>query len=229
MQHSTDSSDARRVGSEDSPASQPSGRSDHPWPHRLYEPRQPRVFVISGPTAVGKDSLIVELRARTRGLRQVRTCTTRPRRHYEVDGEHYDFLSREVFEQKVAAGAFLEHNCVHGELYGTPKENVTNCLAGGDDALLKIDVKGGRDVRAVFPNSVLIFLAPESLAVLRERLARRASESVDDWRRRIATAEAEMAVAVDYDYFVVNRHGQLGEAVAQVAAIVEAERVRVRT
>ena len=206
-------------------SSQP--RQSEVWPRELrYLPRRNRVFVISGPAGVGKDEVIKRLLKAVPGLRKVVTNTTRAPRAREEEGVDYHFCSREEFELLLAEGSLLEHASYAEHYYGTPAEPVRSALAEGFDVVLKIEAQGAMKVRARLPGAVLVFIAPESLDELRRRISARATEDADAIAKRLRRAADELCLAGLYDYVVVNRRDRIDEAVAQVAAIVEAERLR---
>lgn len=150
------------------------------------------------------------------------SATTRPARPGEVDGRDYVFLDRATFEKWQEHGDFVESFEVFGHLYGTPKRPLVDHLAAGDDVILEIDVQGAMAVRKEFPEAVLVFLRPPSRAVQRERLLARAGDALDTIERRLAKADAEEAMAAEFDLVVLN--DDLEAAVEQVAAILEARR-----
>jgi len=150
------------------------------------------------------------------------SATTRPARPGEIDGRDYVFLDRATFEKWQENGEFVESFEVFGHLYGTPKRPMEDHLAAGDDVLLEIDVQGALAVRSAFPDAVLVFLRPPSREVQRERLITRAGDPLDSIERRLAKADAEEALAEQFDLVVVN--DDLEAAVEQVAAILEARR-----
>lgn len=150
------------------------------------------------------------------------SATTRPARPGEHDGVDYVFLDRATFEKWQENGEFVESFEVFGHFYGTPKRPMEDHLAAGDDVLLEIDVQGAMAVRRTFPDAVLVFLRPPSREVQRERLVARAGDPLDTIERRLAKADAEEAMAGEFDLVVVN--DDLEAAVAQVAAILEARR-----
>ena len=184
------------------------------------------LVIVSGPSGVGKDTVISTLcLVPTQPERYfVITCTTRPRREYEVDGVHYHFLSPEEFEDKRAAGGFLEANLVHGHWYGTPRDEVRGALAAGRDAILKIDVQGAAVVKQKVPEALLVFLVPPSLEDLFSRLQSRASESADELDIRQRNAALELSRQDDYDYVVLNETGQVAKTAARIDEIIRAEK-----
>ena len=185
-----------------------------------------RLVIVSGPSGVGKDTVIAALRRRSRGAtyHYVVTCTTRPARAYEVDGVHYRFLKPERFEALRAAGELLEANEVHGHWYGTPRGDVRVALRDGRDVILKIDVQGAAVVKAAVPDALLVFLVPPSLEDLFARLRARATESADELDVRQRNAALELARQEDYDHVVVNETGEVDRVAARIESIIEAER-----
>ena len=184
------------------------------------------LVIVSGPSGVGKDTVISSLcLVPTEPERYfVVTCTTRPRREYEVDGVHYHFLSPEEFEDKRAEAGFLEANLVHGHWYGTPRDEVRAALAAGRDAILKIDVQGAAVVKQKVPEALLVFLVPPSLEDLFSRLQSRATESADELDVRQRNAALELSRADDYDYVVPNETGQVAKTAARIDEIIRAEK-----
>ena len=184
------------------------------------------LVIVSGPSGVGKDTVISSLcLVPTEPERYfVITCTTRPRREYEVDGVHYHFLSPEEFEDKREDGGFLEANLVHGHWYGTPRDEVRAALAAGRDAILKIDVQGAAVVKQKVPEALLVFLVPPSLEDLFSRLQSRATESADELDIRQRNAALELSRADDYDYVVPNETGQVAKTAARIDEIIRAEK-----
>ena len=184
------------------------------------------LVIVSGPSGVGKDTVISTLcTIPTHPERYfVVTCTTRPRREYEVDGVHYHFMSQEAFARKRDAGGFLEANLVHGHWYGTPRDQVREALAAERDAILKIDVQGAAVVKQKVPEALLVFLVPPSLEDLFSRLQARASETADELDIRQRNAALELARQEDYDYVVLNETGQVARTAARVDEIIRAEK-----
>jgi guanylate kinase len=184
------------------------------------------LVIVSGPSGVGKDTVISQLCLIPTDPERyfVITCTTRPRREYEIDGVHYHFLDEEEFERRRAAGGFLEANFVHGHWYGTPRDQVREALVAGRDAILKIDVQGAAVVKQKVPEALLVFLVPPSLEDLFSRLQTRATESADALDIRQRNAALELARQEDYDHVVPNETGQVARTVARVDEIIRAEK-----
>ncbi len=185
------------------------------------------LVVLSGPSGVGKDVAIGRLKGDGFGISYVVTATTRQKREGETDGVDYYFLTREQFEETVARDGFLEWSWVHGNMYGPPIAQVRQKLAEGQDMLLKIDVQGAAKVRQRVRDAVFIFLAPPSIEGLVARLRGRRTENEAEIELRVANAYQEMEAMDTYDYVVINRDGQLDRAVADIRAIITAERLRV--
>ena len=176
------------------------------------------LLVIAGPSGVGKGTIVARLRELVPDLWESVSYTTRPRRPTEVEGQDYCFVTRDEFESLRDAGGFLEWFEVFGDLKGTPRGPVEEHLAAGDDVLLEIDVQGALKVRDQFPDAVLVFVRPPTLADLRRRLQGRGTETEDALARRLSEAEGEMARASEFDHVVVN--DDLERVVAEVAGIV---------
>jgi guanylate kinase len=180
------------------------------------------LVIVSGPSGVGKDSVIEALRREPRDpdYHYVVTCTTRPRRQYEVDGVHYHFLEPAEFARLRDGGELLEANEVHGNWYGTPRADVRGALRHGHDVILKIDVQGAAMVKQTVPEALLIFLVPPSLEDLFGRLQARATESADELDVRQRNAALELARQEDYDYVVVNETGQIERTARRIHEII---------
>lgn len=180
--------------------------------------------VLSGPSGVGKTTIQRQLLARYQDVVTSISATTREPRPGEINGKDYLFFTREAFQRGIEEGWFLEYAEVHGNYYGTPRGPLEEHLQKGADALLVIDVQGGIQVRKHCEESLLIFLLPPSMKDLEDRICGRGDVSKKDMAIRLKNAEWELSFAKDYDYLVVNR--SLDEAVAQVRAILVADRCR---
>jgi len=163
-----------------------------------------RLTVLSGPSGVGKDSVIELIRARSPWVWLSVSVTTRPKRDYEVDGVHYHFVDQAGFQRLVDAGELLEWAQFAGNLYGTPRGPVIEQLRQGLPALLKIDLQGARQVRAAMPEARLVFLAPPSVTELKRRLVGRGTEDPETLRLRLEHADEELAAEAEFDVTVVN-------------------------
>jgi guanylate kinase len=163
-----------------------------------------KVFVITGPSGVGKGTLIERLLDAVPGLDLSVSATTREPRAGEVNGRDYHFLTPEEFERRVEAADFLEHATYSGNRYGTLREEVERRLAEGRSVVLEIEVQGARQVRAAMPEAVLIFIAPPGPAALRERLEERGTDSPEAIARRLRTAEIELEAQDEFPHVVVN-------------------------
>lgn len=181
-------------------------------------------FVVSAPSGAGKSSLIKRLRAEVDGLGFSVSHTTRSPRRGEADGAHYHFVTRTEFERLAAEEAFAEWAEVHGNLYGTSYRSLEAELSKGRDVILDIDVQGALQIADKVAGAVLVFVVPPSWAELRRRLETRGLDSSEVIERRIANARGEVAVANRYRYVVLN--DDMEGAVADLAAIVRAERCR---
>jgi guanylate kinase len=186
------------------------------------------LVIISGPSGVGKDTIIEALRRRHRSpdYHYVVTCTTRARRPGETDGVSYHFLDRLRFLALRDQGGFLEANEVHGNWYGTPRDEVRTALGSGRHTILKIDVQGAQVVKERVPDALLIFVVPPSLETLFQRLKARATESADELELRQRNAAIELARQEDYDYVVVNETGLVERTAERIDEIIAAEHAR---
>ena len=190
------------------------------------------LIIISGPSGVGKDTIIDELKRRdaeteTADRRHyVVTCTTRERRNGEIDGVDYHFLTRGEFLRRRAARGFLEANEVHGNWYGSPRDQVRDAVRAGHDVILKIDVQGAQVIKEQVSEALLIFVIPPSLEALFSRLRSRATETADQLELRQRNAAIELARQEDYDYVVVNETGQVRRTADQIEQIIAGERAR---
>lgn len=182
------------------------------------------LYIIAAPSGAGKTSLVKALLERERGITLSVSYTSRPPRPGEVDGQHYHFVSREVFEHMAANGAFFEHANVHGDYKGTARTAVEPLLSADRDVLLEIDWQGAQQVRTKWPDAISIFILPPSRVELERRLRQRASDSAEQIARRIADSRTEIARAREFDYIVINDDFAL--ALRDLQAIFACRRLR---
>lgn len=183
----------------------------------------PMLVVVSGPSGVGKSTIVAELARARPQVVPIVTATTRGRRANEIDGVHYHFLTDAEFRSLLERDGLLEHADNHGHLYGTPIDQVRGILAAGRDAILTISPEGARNVRRKVPDALLIFVMPPSMEDLDDRLRGRGSESEESIERRRLDAERWMAQADEYDYVVVNETGHPEWAAERIWDIIQAE------
>ncbi|GMV36784.1 MAG: guanylate kinase [Fimbriimonadales bacterium] len=176
------------------------------------------IVILSGPSGVGKDTVITEWQKRNPDVRRVVTCTTRQPRPGERDGVDYTFLDTLEFQKRAASGELLEFKSVHGNFYGAPAGETDELVKNRLIAVLKIDVQGGATVKAARPEALTIFLAPPSWEELERRIRERATDSEEAIRLRLENARREMEASAHYEHVVVN--DDLQRAVAEVDAIV---------
>lgn len=184
------------------------------------------LIVLSGPSGVGKDTLLQRLGEVCPRIERCVTYTTRAPRPGEVPGVDYNFVTIEEFKRMIEAGDFLEHAQVHLDLYGTPLRSVIEIREDGNDAILKIDVQGGLTVRQKVPDAIMIFVAPPSVEELERRLRARYTDSEEAMIKRLKDARKEIEQIPMYDYLVIN--DEVESAVDKLRCIVTAERSRVR-
>lgn len=193
----------------------------------IYKP-EPLLIVISGLSGVGKDTVLRELKRRQLPFHFVVTATSRQPRSDEREGVDYFFVSRERFEEMIAAGELIEHAIVYNQYKGIPRSQIDNALRSGKDVVLRIDVQGAERIRQLYPSAVLIFLIPGTQQEWIKRLQSRQSETEEDFQVRTETAQRELSKLDLFDYIVVNRDHELQTTVDQIMCIIEAEHHRVR-
>lgn len=180
-----------------------------------------KLFVISGPSGVGKGTICRELVKKDPSLSLSVSATTRAKREEDKDGVTYYFISKDEFESLIESGGFLEWNIYNGNYYGTPVAPVNKALDCGKNFVLEIDVNGGKNVRKVFPEAVLIFITPPDKDELFKRLSGRGSETPDSIKNRLDAAKREIEIGESYDYVIVNN--VLDDAVTDVLNIIAKE------
>ncbi|MBN8480312.1 MAG: guanylate kinase [Xanthomonadales bacterium] len=182
------------------------------------------LYIIAAPSGAGKTSLVKALLEREQGITLSVSYTSRPPRPGEIDGQHYHFVSRDVFEHMATNGAFFEHANVHGDYKGTARTAVEPLLSADRDVLLEIDWQGAQQVRTKWPDAVSIFILPPSRVELERRLRQRASDSPEQIARRIADSRTEIARAREFDYIVIN--DDFAQALRDLQAIFACRRLR---
>jgi len=188
----------------------------------------PLLVVLSGPSGVGKDAALDALKLLDRPWRFVITATTRPQRPGEQDGVDYIFLETAAFLKMKERDDLLECAQVYDYWYGVPRNQVRQGLQDGKDVILKVDVQGADTVRELAPEALFIFMIPSSLDELKSRLTKRETETPSQIALRLSNAQSELGRVGEFDYRVVNREGQLEQAVAEIDAIITAEKCRTR-
>ncbi len=178
------------------------------------------LVLFSGPSGVGKDTVLDIILSKDECLQRSVSLTTREKRSGETDGEDYYFITKEEFSQMIKDGQVLEYAQYGENIYGTPKAPVDMWLKEGKTVILKIEVKGAQKIRELYPEALSIFLLPPSMGVLEDRIRRRATESEDDINRRLEIAKNEILRSADYDFVVVNDN--LDEASNNVLSIIKA-------
>ncbi|UHQ21090.1 guanylate kinase [Lysobacter sp. KIS68-7] len=182
------------------------------------------LFIVAAPSGAGKSSIVNACLARDPNIALSISFTSRAPRPGERHAEHYHFVSADEFQRMVANGDFFEHALVHGDLKGTARQSVEPQLAQGKDVLLEIDWQGALQVRDQVPEAVAVFILPPSKEALEHRMQKRAQDSDETIRRRLAAAREEMSHYADFDYVIVNEH--FDTAVGEMCAIFTASRLR---
>jgi guanylate kinase len=189
---------------------------------------EPLLIVISGPSGVGKDTIIQRMKERDLPFQFVVTATTRPPRPNEVDGKDYFFYSHDEFAEMIEKGALLEYAIVYNDYKGIPRAQVSEALASGKDVVMRLDVQGAATIRKLYPEALMIFLSPKDEAEMVNRLLERKTETPEGLKLRIATARQEMTHVNSFDYVVINRELHLDETVDTIISIIVAEHHRVK-
>jgi guanylate kinase len=189
---------------------------------------QPLLIVISGPSGVGKDTVVQRMKERGMPFHFVVTANTRPIRENEVHGMDYFFVSKEEFARMIEQNELIEYAVVYGDYKGIPKKQVREALASGKDVVMRLDVQGAETVRKLVPEALLIFLTTGSEDELVERLKARKTETPEELALRIATARKELKRVEAFDYVIINQDNKLDETVDTALAIIDAEHHRVK-
>lgn len=179
-----------------------------------------KLFVVTGPSGAGKDSVINTVKDLGLKFGQVVTTSTRVMRSTESEGDPYYFVEPEAFKQSIAAEEMIEWAEVYGNLYGCTKKEVQQKLAENDIVIVKVDPQGARSYKAMIPEAATIFVMPPSYEYLEKRLVNRETDSRDVIKQRLDTAQRELENLLDWDYLVVNEEGKLDEAAEEVFTII---------
>jgi guanylate kinase len=193
-----------------------------------YPRSESLLIVISGPSGVGKDTVLQRMKERRMPFHFIVTATTRAPRPGEMHGRDYYFISNDEFAEMIEQNELLEYARVYNDYKGIPKQQVRDALASGHDVIMRLDVQGAATVKSLAPGAILVFLAPSSEAELVQRLHERKTETPEGLKLRIATARKELERVKEFDYCVINRDMSLEETVDKIIAIIEAEHSHVQ-
>jgi guanylate kinase len=192
----------------------------------IFRP-EPLLIILSGPSGVGKDTVLQRMQERNLPFHFVVTATTRPKRETEVHGKDYFFVSHDEFARMIEADELLEYAIVYNDYKGIPKQQVREAMASGKDVIMRIDVQGAASIRKLAPQALLVFLTTENEDELVNRLKERKTETPEGLNLRIATARQELKRIDEFDYVVINSDYQLDETVDILSAIILAEHHRI--
>ena len=193
----------------------------------IEQPTEPLLVVISGPSGVGKDTVLDHMKQRGLPFHFVVTATTRPRRPGEVEGEDYFFVEEKQFLDMIEKGELIEHALVYNDHKGVPRQQVREAMESAQDVVMRVDVQGAKTIRALAPEALLIFLTASDEEELARRLRKRRTESEADLQLRLETAKEEFGNLEIFDYAVLNADSQVDKAVDTILAIIEAEHHRI--
>ena len=187
---------------------------------------QPLVVILTGPSGVGKDAALNELKKMDRPWHYVVTATTRPIRHNEIDGVDYIFMGESEFKLSLDQNEFLESANVYERWYGVPKSQVSGPLKNGLDVILKVDIQGAATIKSLIPQAISIFMIPGTLNDLENRLRTRMTESEEQLKLRLEVAKTELTKLNNFEYYIINEEGNLESTVRQIDTIITAEKQR---
>ncbi|MFH2039412.1 MAG: guanylate kinase [Chloroflexota bacterium] len=193
----------------------------------IFRP-EPLLIILSGPSGVGKDTILQRMQERKLPFHFVVTATTRPIRPNEVHGKDYFFVSHDEFARMIEANELLEYAIVYNDYKGIPKQQVREAMVSGKDVIMRIDVQGAASIRKLAPEALLVFLTTENENELVNRLKERKTETPEGLNLRIATARQELKRIDEFDYVVINSDFQLDETVDILTAIIQAEHHRIK-
>ena len=189
---------------------------------------EPLLIILSGPSGVGKDTVLQRMQERELPFHFVVTTTTRPKRESEIHGKDYFFVNHDEFARMIEENELLEYAIVYNDYKGIPKQQVRTALASGMDVIMRIDVQGAATIRKLAPEALLVFLTTESEQELVNRLQSRKTETPEGLNLRIATARQELKRIEEFDYVIINPDFQLDETVDVLSSIIQAEHHRVK-
>ena len=193
----------------------------------IEQPAEPLLVVISGPSGVGKDTVLDHMKQRGLPFHFVVTATTRPKRPGETEGVDYFFVEEQEFLDMIDKGELIEHALVYNDHKGVPRQQIREAMESGQDVVMRVDVQGAKTIRSLAPEALLIFLTAGDEQELARRLRKRRTESEADLQLRLATAKEELGYLDIFDYTVLNPDSQVEVAVDAILAIIEAEHHRV--
>ena len=194
---------------------------------QICPPPQPLLVLLSGLSGAGKDTVLEGLRQSKRPYFFSVSATTRPPRFGEKEGVDYHFVTKKKFQEMIDRGDMLEWASVYGNLYGRSKEPIRQALQKGQDVIVRLDVQGAATYKKMLPGAVAIFMATPTIDDLEKRLRKRRTETPEELELRLKTAEAELEQLHIFDYMIVNRENELARTIADVTAIIDAEKCRV--
>ncbi|GEM_PF-186263 len=192
----------------------------------MTENTNPLLIIISGPSGVGKDAILIKMKEKGLPFYYSVTATSRPQRPGEVDGVDYHFIDRTEFEKMIGDGEFLEWASVYGNLYGVPKNAIKQAMAEGKDAIVKVDIQGAATIKRLEPEAISIFISPPSMEELERRLRKRKTESGTNLELRLKTATEEMESRDTFDYTVVSQRKRIDDAISEIEAVIKNEKSR---
>ena len=187
---------------------------------------QPLVVILTGPSGVGKDAALNELKKMDRRWHYVVTATTRPISHNEIDGVDYIFMGESEFKLSLDQNEFLESANVYERWYGVPKSQVSEPLKNGLDVILKVDIQGAATIKSLIPQAISIFMIPGTLNDLENRLRTRMTESEEQLKLRLEVAKTELTKLNNFEYYIINEEDNLESTVRQIDTIITAEKQR---
>lgn len=193
----------------------------------IEQPAEPLLVVISGPSGVGKDTVLDRMKQRGLPFHFVVTATTRPQRPGEVEGEDYFFVGEQEFFDMIEKGELIEHALVYNDHKGVPRQQIREAMESGQDVVMRVDVQGAKTIQSLAPEALLIFLTARNEDELSRRLRKRRTESEADLKLRLETAKEELAYLDIFDYVVLNADSTVETAVDTILAIIEAEHHRI--